>query len=204
MMNTPNFEAARDHALARLSAELPGDLFYHNLGHTRDDVAPAAARLAAAEGVASEDLLLLLTAAYYHDLGYVERYTQNEPAAAAIAVRALPRFGYTLPQIEVVAGLILATRLPRAPATLLQSLLDDADLDVLGRPDFLEKNALLRRELAARGETYDDATWYRDQITFLESHRYFTAAARRERCEGVQENIALLSARMDGLEARSG
>ena len=71
-MNQPDFERAKEYALKRLEKELPPDLLYHNLEHTRDIVVPAVERLAAMEGIEGEALLLLRTAAYYHDLGFVE------------------------------------------------------------------------------------------------------------------------------------
>jgi len=56
---SPDFERARAYALGRLERELPPALCYHSLNHTRDDVVVAIDRLAAAEGVTGEALLLL-------------------------------------------------------------------------------------------------------------------------------------------------
>src|SRR5262245_36481544 len=123
---------ARAYALARLEDELSPALCYHSLAHTRDDVAPAVERLAAAEGVAGEALLLLRTAAYFHDLGFVERRDDHEAIGARIAREALPCFGYRPPQIALVEGMIMATRMPQAPRTSLERILADADLDVCG------------------------------------------------------------------------
>lgn len=99
-MTEPDFESARAYALIRLARELPEIVTYHSLQHTRDDVVPAAERLAHAEGVNGEDLLLLRTAAYFHDLGFVVRREGHELAGAEIAAQVLPTFGYTPEQIE--------------------------------------------------------------------------------------------------------
>jgi uncharacterized protein len=189
---SPDFEGARDYALERLERELPAALCYHSLGHTRDDVTPAAERLAAGEGVAGEELLLLRTAAYFHDLGFIERREDHEVIGARMTAEILPRFGYGPAQIVQIVAMIMATRLPQSPQTHLQQILADADLDVLGRPNFLEVNHSLRMELAHAGMPASDAEWYRVQLHFLRGHRYWTATARALRDEQKQRNIATL------------
>ncbi len=189
-----DFEGARQYALGRLERELAPALTYHCLGHTRDDVGPAVERLSHLEGVTGELLVLLLTAAYYHDIGFVERHTDNEVIAVRIATQVLPGFGYSPAQIETICGIILATRLPQTPHTRLEEIIADADLDSLGRSDFLVYNQNLRAEWAAFGKLYTDAEWYRDQITFLQGHRYFTRAASSQRDAGQQENLARVKA----------
>jgi uncharacterized protein len=188
----PDFARARTYALARLEHELSPALCYHSVMHTRDDVVVAAERLAAQEGVAGEALLLLCTAAYFHDLGFVEQREQHELIGARVAAEALPQFGYRPDQIALIEGMILATRLPQTPYTPLERILADADLDVCGRDDFLTLNSCLRAELAAAGNATTDREWYSGQISFLRAHRYWTAAARATRDQVKRANIAAL------------
>lgn len=191
-MSGPDFEQARRYALDRLERELAATLVYHSLAHTRDEVVPAAEWLAALEGVAGEPLLLLLTAAYYHDLGFVERRAGHEAAGARIASQALPAFGYSPAQVRAIAAMILATEIGRNPATHLEQILADADLDVLGREDFEERNRDLRAELAAHGQVFSDEEWFEGQLALLETHRYFTASARAVRDQGKQRNLSYI------------
>jgi uncharacterized protein len=193
-MERPDVEQARAYALARLAHDLDPALCYHSLSHTRDDVAPAVERLAAKAGVAGEDLLLLRTAAYFHDIGFLERRDGHEEAGTRIAALVLPRFGYSSGQIVRIGGMIMATRLPQAPSGLLEQLLADGDLDLLGRSDFLAKNRLLRAELAAFGHAPGDAAWLGGQIDFLRAHHYWTDAARELRAAGKRRSIATLEA----------
>jgi len=181
-MNIPNLRRARQYAVRRLQQELPAALTYHNLAHTLQGVAPAVERLAALEGIKGRDLLLLRTAATYHDLGFVERPDGHEAIGARLAAEVLPRFGYSRAQIEAIGSIILATRYPFEPHDHLGSIMVDADLDVLGRDDFWTRNRALRVEreaLADRRST--DVEWYAGQLAFLGAHRYFTASARRLR-----------------------
>jgi uncharacterized protein len=187
-----DFEAARHYALQRLEHELPPMCVYHSLAHTRDEVVPAAERLASLEGVAGEALLLLRTAAYYHDIGLVRQRANHEAAGVRIAVTKLPHFGYSPAQIQAIGGMIMATRLPQRPRTALEALLADADLDVLGRADFMRRNQALRAEIEAYGAAVDDAQWYNQQLRFIQAHRYWTAAARALRDDQKRANGAAL------------
>jgi uncharacterized protein len=193
-MSQPDFEQAKQYALARLERESSPNLVYHSPGHTRDDVLPAAERLAALEGVTAEDRLLLLTAAAYHDLGFLEQYTDNESIGVRIASEALPQFGYTPEQIRTIGHIIMATRLPQSPQTHLEEIMADADLDILGRDDFMRHNQTLRDELSAFGCPSSDEGWYSYQLQFLQAHRYFTTAAQSLRGARKQQNIETLAA----------
>ncbi len=188
----PDFENAMEYVLGRLTKELPDNLPYHGIHHTRDDVLPAAERLANLAGLDAEALLLLRTAALYHDTGYVEQYTQNEPVGARIAGESLPKFGYTPAQVKVIQGIILATQMPQAPSTYLEELMCDADLDSLGRDDYLETSHNLRAELALHGIDIPLMKWYERQHTFISGHTFFTEAARKLRRAKKQENLTLL------------
>jgi uncharacterized protein len=188
-MRHANFERARAYALGRLERELPAALTYHSLAHTRDDVAPATLRLAAIAGVSGEQRMLLHTAAYYHDIGFVMQRADHEAIGAQVAAEMLPGFGYTAPQIEIIHGMIMATKLPQSPRTLLEQLMADADLDALGRTDFLARNQALRDELTAYGAHWEDLDWYHEQLCFLGSHQYWTDAARQVRGAQKQRNL---------------
>ena len=191
-MAQPDFEAATRHALERLERELSPVYVYHSLAHTRDEVVPAAERLAGLEGVSNEALLLLRTAAYYHDIGLLRQRVNHEAAGVQIATAALPRFGYSPAQIQAIGGMIMATRLPQRPRSALEGLLADADLDVLGRTDFMHRNQTLRAEIAAFGAPIGDTQWYGQQLRFIQTHRYWTAAARTLRDEQKRINCAAL------------
>ena len=78
----------------------------------------------------------------------------------------------------------------------------DADLDMLGRDDYMVLNLTLRDEMAARGMPSSDEEWYSSQLRFLRSHRYFTASARALRDAGKQRNIEALLARIEECRAR--
>lgn len=191
-MGEPDWEGVKAYVLARLARSLPPELRYHSIRHTSADVLPAVERLAALAGVNGDELLLLRTAVLYHDMGYMEQYANNEPIGAALARETLPDFGYAPDQVEAVTGMIMATQMPQAPQNFLEKLICDADLDSLGREDYLDTSHDLYAELIAYGASISLKAWYRRQLDFLSNHTYFTEVARELRDAGKQENIRRL------------
>lgn len=178
-----DYKAAKHYIIQRLIQELSSKLYYHGLHHTFD-VYDAAAQLAKKEHVTGEELILLKTAALFHDVGFIEQYSHNEPIAVKIAREALPAFDYTEQQIDTIAEIIMATAMKKPPQTLLEKIICDADLDYLGRNDFYVLAELLYRELQAHGIDYSQKQWNELQVQFLEKHTYYTATA-------IQKNNAV-------------
>lgn len=191
-----DFERAVQYALVRLEHELSPLLVYHSLWHTRDDVVVAAERLADLEGVTGDDRVLLLTAAFFHDLGFIEKRSGHEEVSIRIARETLPSFGYPPHSLDVIEDLIKVTRLPQTPHTLLEKIIADADLDALGRDDYFERNQLLRLELINFGNPSTEEEWDEIQLSFLGSHHYFTQAALHLRGPAEQRHIEILTDRI--------
>jgi predicted metal-dependent HD superfamily phosphohydrolase len=192
-MTKPDFEAAKTYVLNRLANELPDYLTYHSIEHTRDGVVPAVALFADKSGVHYwQDRLLLLTGAYFHDLGFVYQVANHEEISAEIAREVLPGMGYNTEQIDVIEGIIMATKMPQNPEGLLQEIIADADMDSLGRTDFFEVADCLRQELEALGNIQSNEEWYNFEIQFLSNHDYFTDAARLLRSDQKADNLARL------------
>lgn len=189
-----NAQAAEAFIVNELRRGLSPTLYYHGLAHTLD-VAQAARELAAAEGVTRpETLALLHTAALYHDAGFLRTYQGHEAAGAELVRATLPDFGYSPAQIEEICALILATRYPQEPHSHLAQILCDADLDYLGRPDFVPISTSLFEELTARQLLAGERAWFELQAGFLASHRYWTRTA-------IARRTAPKQARLDHIRA---
>jgi predicted metal-dependent HD superfamily phosphohydrolase len=175
-----DFKGAKQYALNRLYNELSPDHYYHHVSHTLD-VCKAIIDIANEEGVSEEQLILLRTAGYFHDLGFVKQYMNNEPIAAKIAKEQLPNFGYTKSEIQIIERLILATKVPQEPNNHLEKIICDADLDYLGREDFYEISQSLLKEWQAYGLVETEEEFNYKQVSFLEAHHYFTETAIKKR-----------------------
>ncbi|MCX6248799.1 MAG: HD domain-containing protein [Bacteroidetes bacterium] len=185
-----DFTGARIHILDRLRNELNPLLTYHTVEHTLD-MHRAAIRLMDMEKFDDErERLLIETAAVYHDAGMMVSYNDHETQSVLIAGKTLPSFGYSLEEIDEVAGLILVTRLPQMPSTLPEKILCDADLDSLGRDDFFIQSFQLQLEWKLNGiaqTTLEE--WLRFEVKFFNSHEYFTKSGRELRQEQKRKNL---------------
>lgn len=195
-MNQPNIEGAVAYALHRLAAELPPEITYHSLAHTRDEVLTAASEFARRAGLAERETDALRVAAAFHDLGFIERPENHEICSARIAAQVLPAFALDARAIELVMSLILVTRLPQSPRNFLEELMCDADLSGLGGDNFLERSAALLKERGAFGRAFSDEEWWREQIAFLEAHHYWTSVAEDLRGAGKASNLLRLRERL--------
>lgn len=171
------FEKVREYILARLRSELPPNLYYHGYHHTID-VCNAVDQLVRHEKVEGESVTLLKTAALFHDSGFINQYSDNEALAVAMAEQVLPAFGYTKDQIEIVAGIIMATQVPQRPTNVLEEIMCDADLDYLGRDDFFKISNSLMREWLEYGVISSEEEYMNKQIRFFKEHQYFTKSAK--------------------------
>jgi uncharacterized protein len=115
----------------------------------------------------------------------------------------LPAFGYQPAQIQIVRQIIMATAAGQTPHALLEQILVDADLDVLGTKAYTRRSLDIRREWETFGSTMSDEEWYRGQVALLQSHRYWTKAARRLRDAGKQRNLELVRARLESLQIKA-
>lgn len=186
-----HYEAVKKMMLDKLQNELPQHLSYHSVSHVKD-VLDAAEKIACAEGVGEEDMLLLKTAAVFHDSGFLFGAQGHEEKSCGIAKEYLPRYGYSDEQIAKICGMIMATKIPQTPHSLLEEILADADLDYLGREDFFSIGNHLFDELAMFSIVNTENDWNRLQIRFLENHHYFTQTAIKSRKAKKDEHLEFL------------
>ena len=174
--------------LDKLEKELPPYLFYHNVKHTVD-VVTEVELIGWAEGCNDEEILLLKTAALFHDVGHTVSYDDHEYHGTLIAREMLPSYGYTQEQIETICSIIMSTKLPPKPRNLLEEIICDSDLDYLGRSDFIPVSNTLFEELKAQNKMKSLNEWNKLQVKFIPGHQYFTKTARRLREVNKQMQI---------------
>ncbi|MBP6812912.1 MAG: HD domain-containing protein [Saprospiraceae bacterium] len=173
-----DYRAVKQFILDKLRNELSDQLRYHGIHHTLD-VLKMAAEICASEGVEGHQLVLVKTAALFHDAGFVKnKHAGHEAEGCLMAREYLPEYGYSMEDIEVICGMILATKIPQSPANLLEEILCDADLDYLGRPDFPKIGSSLFEELQAYHLLNDEQAWNRLQVSFLSAHKFYTPTNR--------------------------
>lgn len=171
-----DYHGAKNYIINKLEKELPDNLYYHGAEHTID-VLQAVEMYADLENVAGDDLILLQTAALFHDSGFLTSYCDSEAASIRIVNNVLPDFNYSPSQIDNIGRMILSTKIPQEPQNILEQILCDADLDYLGRDDFYMTGIKLLCEWNENGIATSLKQWYEVEINFLKKHRYFTQSA---------------------------
>jgi adenylate cyclase len=195
-----DFEHMRNDVVNRLKALLPEEVIYHDISHTLN-VEKAAERYARLEGVDEENILLLRTAALYHDTGFILQYHHNEEFAIQMAESYLPKFGYSDEQISIISDMIRATESDQEPKTLLAQIMCDADHDYLGRADYYSIANKLRVELEKNNQRMTDIEWIEFQLRYLVNvHRFYTETAQNIRLIGKKQRIAELQKQLEKLK----
>jgi class 3 adenylate cyclase len=174
--------------LDKLEMDLPGHLFYHNVKHTVD-VVTEVELIGWAEGCSDEEVLLLKTAALFHDAGHIVAYDNHEYYGTQIAREMLPEYNYSSEQIDRICSIIMSTKLPPKPTNLLENIICDSDLDYLGRSDFVPVSNTLYEELKAQNKMGSLNDWNKMQVKFISGHQYFTKTARSLREVNKQQQI---------------
>jgi hypothetical protein len=180
-----------------LENKLPEDLFCHGIEHTKR-VYSVASALAHAEKLSEYNTEMLLIAAAYHDTGYVEQYSSNEPIGARIAREAMLKESYAEDDIKMVENLIIRGTsvsfdstlgiIRQHPITRLERVIADADLAYLGSgyEEYSRIAGLLRKEQEARGVHVTDTKWEMSQVRLLSLHTFMSEGAREMDLQGGQ------------------
>ena len=194
------YEKVYNFLINKLETGLPSYLTYHNALHTKS-VIDAAEHLAKEQNISGDDLLLLKTAALFHDAGFLQHHHEHEEISCKIARKHLPEYDYTPEQIEIICRTIMATKLPQTPADQLGQLLCDADLYYLGGEQYTTNAEKLFKEFNKLGIVKTQTEWELKQVEFLSAHHYFTQTAINERKAHKQNNLHELKLKLESLIA---
>ena len=163
-----------------LKDNLSKDLYYHNPEHT-NYVIEKALEIGRHEGCTEQELDLIEAAALWHDTGYTKTYRNHEEESCKMARLYLPDYGYSSDEIDIIIGMIMATKLPQLPKNKLEEIISDADLEYLGTEDAGVQADLLFRELQSLNPELTKEKWDEMQISFLLDHHFFTSFCKKHR-----------------------
>lgn len=187
------YENLKKEALGILEENLSDKLHYHGLSHTLD-VLEVCNQYIKRGNLGEAEANLLRIGALLHDIGFTVSTKMHEERSVELAGPIMVKYGYSATDIGIVKGLIRATRVPQSPKNHLEEIICDSDLDYLGRDDFYKISNQLFEELKSFSLVTEVSDWNRQQIRFLEAHRYHTAFARKYRQPKKEERIRELKA----------
>lgn len=170
------FMDIQEYMLDMLEARLPQNLYYHNVKHTID-VTTEVELIGWAEGLPESDILLLKVAGLFHDSGHILAYKGHEEKSCEFVDEILPLFNYSQDKIDTIKRIIMATQLPHTPTDILEAVIQDSDLDYLGRSDFIPVSNMLYEELKERNMIGTIDQWNQMQVKFITNHQYYTKTA---------------------------
>lgn len=170
---------------------------YHNINHTLD-VYTRVGYLCDKEYVNEEDKNDALMAALFHDTGFVEQYYKNEQIGVRIAREYLQKISWPENRIQKIEGLIMATVLFSEPKNKLEQIMQDADLDNLGRKDCFIKTLLYRTEMREIGnQDIPKEQWFVNTYNLLRTFQYRTSTSQEERTQIKETNAEKMHSRIE-------
>jgi HD superfamily phosphodiesterase/uncharacterized membrane protein len=167
--------AARDFVTEHFHQRVKPHFVFHTLEHT-EDVVEACSIMADHYNIDEDDRLVLLLAAWFHDTGYSKgEAAGHEEESIRISTEFLLSKGVDETTVNRVSSCIQATRMPQSPVSQIEKILCDSDLYHLATGDFKARSQLLRQEQEKLlGHKIEKKDWKKNNIQFLETHKYFT------------------------------
>ncbi len=191
-----SFSTIQNQVLKTLKDELPNYSKYHSVEHTKY-VLEKAIYIASKEQVSGHDLFLLKIAALYHDIGFIKSNIEHEAIGCDIVRNELPRYGISGEDVDIICGMIMATKIPQHPKTHLEKILADADLEYLGTKHFKTVSELLYKELKHYNPNLTRSEWNSIQINFIQNHQYHTKFCRRYKSFRKEKHLEELKKQID-------
>lgn len=184
---------AEEYVRQYIAAHARPGLYYHNLEHIVHAVT-AARQIADHYQLPENEYAVVVTAAWFHDLGYYAGdRVGHEETGAGLAARFLEERGADTSLIDAITGCIRATKMPQQPSNRLEAIVCDADLFHLGTAGFDAFNKLMRKEEeAAFQKKISKEDWRNSTILLLQQHQYHTDYCRLLLNDKKQENLEKL------------
>ncbi|ELR69964.1 Metal-dependent phosphohydrolase [Fulvivirga imtechensis AK7] len=171
---------------------LPDEYCYHNLQHTRE-VAAAAEEIGTQSKLSQEQLELVVLAAWFHDIGYKCGFDNHEEESIRLMRETLTEWKVPSEKIDNIEKIVLSTKMPQSPDDELSKVMCDADLYHLSSNDFSVRSEALRQELVTLcNKDISSKDWVKNNIEFLNHHRYFTGYGKQVLEPKKRENLEKL------------
>ena len=169
---------------------LPPEYTYHSIHHVRD-VVEQCERIAKKEKVEKSIIADIKLAAWLHDIGYIWEPNRHEARGSEYARSILTELNFPKSKIDLITGMIMATKIPQSPKNKYEEIICDADLDYLGREDYIENSNGLLQEIKLNREI-TEIDWLNIQDKFLKAHCYFTTESINRRESKKQNRIKII------------
>lgn len=197
-------QKAEDFVFGLFKDKLSPDYIYHNFNHTLR-VVNNARLIAKAEGVSEQDTELLILAAWFHDVAYIDGPINHEERSGVIAGEFLKSNGFSDEVISRVASLIRVTKLGTNPETRDEMIMRDADCSHFSDENYCDLSQLLREEWRiTQGKEFSDLEWALiNRNVLIHEHRFYSDYGKEKLQPLKEANIARLQGIISEIELRS-
>jgi predicted metal-dependent HD superfamily phosphohydrolase len=196
-MHKSILEKVEEYVEQILRERTPVHNYYHNLSHTLD-VVESSIEIGIGEKLSPDEMEMVQIAAWFHDIGYIEKPEGHEEVSAMYAGNFLNEENYPIDRIEKIVGCIFATKVPQKPKTKLEQVVCDSDLNHLGGEKFSVRNDYFRKEQEYyRNRKMTESEWLSSTIDFMTRHHYHSGYAINNFSDTKKENIKDLQQQLD-------
>ena len=187
LLNTENY------TVSLLTKKLNKDYLFHNVAKTQQ-VVNSIKELIKGEKISEVDANILLFAAWFHNVGFINRKENHTEASVNIATTFLEEYNIDNTIIDDVVRLIRVAKTELEAKDLLEKIMKDAVSFYYAETSFVDKNELLKQELKLLfNSDYSELEWIQKNInTFVKEHRFYTNHAQENWQNGKDKNLAKL------------
>ncbi len=165
---------------------------FHDFEHTKE-VVEATKQIAAEYDLSEREMEILVLAAWFHDIGYIEGAEGHEERSCQYVKAFLEEHRFPAADTEVVLECIRATKIGALPDNILEKILCDADLSHLGSKMYWEHCTRLRQELfLTQNIVMSEHEWVNFELDFITHQQYYTEVAHEMFDKRKQKHIRQL------------
>lgn len=182
------------------TTEFSAAFCFHNYSRTVNIVRNCDA-IGVAMKLKNEEQKYLHIAAWFLETGYAKNYEQPQKESVLNVTTYLTQKGIDSEIIKTIEEVILATRIPQQPLTLMAQIICDASMYHLAEKDIMNNVENLRQEIKTiQQKEYSIKDWLAKMITDINEHFYFTSEAKDLFEKKKQKHKAVLQKQLDELQ----
>jgi len=191
-INTELLKEIEKYTVLLIEKESSKNLIYHTIEHTKQ-VVENSKIIGNKEGLTTDEMNILLTSAWFHDVGYIKKYQDHEQESIKIAIEFLMKENVDIDILHTVTECIEVTKFPHKPTNKIGEVLCDADFMHLGSKDYFEYAERLRRELKNSGiGKFNKSKFEKESIVLFKKHSFFTNYCKGEITKIKEKNLKIL------------
>lgn len=176
-MQTYPIQKIKENALKLLKGVSP-IYTYHSIDHTLY-VLEVSLKIGKYYKLSILELELIQIAALFHDIGYLDGPQDHEQKSCSYVEKEMEKYKIKKEHLTLIQQMIMSTKIPQQPKSLLDRIIADADLEYIGTNSFWETGEKLFQEIKFSNPTFTTEEWNRIQFKFLSDHIFHTSYCKR-------------------------